>query len=408
MINIISFIAYTVSTFAFCYGFTIFSFAFLNKPLDNKKFIYTFIFFVIDFLCFFICGFLNTRLVINWLIFVFIAFIQTFFILKATLSASCFISIQATVLGLNSNLLFRALISIILNIPLSFIDIIENKLIIIPVSLSYFTCFIIFMNISKDKKIKPLRHILQTPKHLNSLLSTMAILMVYLLLQDFFYISDKNNICVKLLSLLSCIYIAFGFLWSIKYAVRFSYLYYLDDQNITLRHTLHDYKKQEQNLKAASDYDPLTGILNRRAGDNSIKNLFENNIDFCLCIIDLDGLKYVNDNLGHQYGDIYLKSISDLLKHNCRSNKDTLFRYGGDEFVIAFVDMPIYNVNIRMKHIFDEVVKLSEKSDFPMNISYGVSPPSELSISERFEQADNYMYQMKAEHKKQNPDIVRN
>lgn len=408
MVNIISFIAYTISTFAFCYGFTTFSFAFLNKPIDNKRIIYTFIFFLLDFLSFIICGILGFSLVINWVVFILISFIETFFILKAKFSASCFISLQTALVGLNSNLLYRVLISLIFNIPLNVIDSIKYKIIVVPVFLSFFTCFFISMYYSKEKKIKPIRHILQTPKYLNSLLLTISILMAYLLLQHFFYIIDGNSISVKLLSLLSCIYTGFGFIWSIKYAVRFSYLYYLDDQNITLRQILHDYKKQEQNLKEASNYDSLTEILNRRAGDIAINNLIENNIDFCLCIIDLDGLKYVNDNLGHQYGDIYLKSIANLLKHSCRSNKDILFRYGGDEFVIVFVEMAAYDVHIRMQNVFNEVVKMNETSDFPMNISYGISSDFELSLNERFEQADLFMYKMKTEHKKQNPNIVRN
>ena len=228
------------------------------------------------------------------------------------------------------------------------------------------------------------------------------------MLQNLLYISDKNTISLKIWSLLSCIYISFGFLWSVKYAVRFSYLYYLDDKNITLRRILHDYKEQEENLKEANDYDALTSVLNRRAGDNAINNLIENNINFCLCIVDLDGLKYVNDNLGHQYGDIYLKSIANLLKNNCRNSKDVVFRYGGDEFVIIFVEMSTYDVYVRMQYIHNEVNKLNDNSEFPMNISYGISPDSELSISQRFEQADNCMYKMKAEHKKQNPNIVRN
>ena len=264
------------------------------------------------------------------------------------------------------------------------------------------------MYYSKERQIKPIRRILQTPRHLKSLLLTMAILLAYLLLQNFLYTSDKNTISLKIWSLLSCIYISFGFLWSIKYAVRFSYLYYLDDQNINLRRILHDYEKQEQNLKQASDYDSLTGILNRRAGDNSLSILTESNIDFSLCLIDLDGLKYVNDNLGHHYGDIYLKSVANLLKDSCRSNKDILFRYGGDEFVIAFVEMSTYDVCVRMQNVFNEVVKLNETSDFPMSISYGISNDYNLSLAERLEQADTLMYEMKSKHKKENPNFIRN
>lgn len=408
MIKILAILLYTVGTFAFCYGFTTICFAFLNRPLDKKRLIYTFIFFFIDFICFMICGLLDRGIIVNWIIFLFIAFIQTFFILKAPLPAASFLSLQASLCGLNSNLFNRSLLSLILNIPLSSIGNFDSSLITIPAVLSFLTCFCIFMSYSKDRKMKPLRHILQTPKHLKSLLLTISILFAYLLLQNLLYISDKNTISLKIWSLLSCIYISFGFLWSVKYAVRFSYLYYLDDKNITLRRILHDYKKQEQNLKEVTDYDSLTGILNRRAGDNKLNLIVQDNIDFCLCLVDLDGLKYVNDNLGHKYGDIYLKSIAKLLKDNCRSNKDIVFRYGGDEFIIIFVEISTYDVYIRMQHVCDEIVKLNETSDFTMSISYGVSSDSSLSLNERFKQADNLMYKMKAQHKKENPNFIRN
>ncbi len=411
MIDILSVLAvllYTFGTFAFCYGFTTICLTFLNRPLNHQRIIYTFIFFFINFISFIFCKFIDLGIVINWIIFLFIAFIQTFFILKAEFYASAFLSLQASLCGLNSNLFSRSLLSIILNIPLSSVGDFDSNLVVIPVIISFLTCFSIFMYYSKERQIKPIRRILQTPRHLKSLLLTMAILLAYLLLQNFLYTSDKNTISLKIWSLLSCIYISFGFLWSIKYAVRFSYLYYLDDQNINLRRILHDYEKQEQNLKQASDYDSLTGILNRRAGDNSLSILTESNIDFSLCLIDLDGLKYVNDNLGHHYGDIYLKSVANLLKDSCRSNKDILFRYGGDEFVIAFVEMSTYDVCVRMQNVFNEVVKLNETSDFPMSISYGISNDYNLSLAERLEQADTLMYEMKSKHKKENPNFIRN
>lgn len=409
MMDIFIKLLYVISTLAFCYGFATFSFAFLNKHSEkSEKAVYTLIFFFMDSICFVICEFLQLSIVLNWLIFAFIAFIQAFFILQSKFSTALFLCLQASLCGLNSNLFQRSLIAIILNIPLSSIDNSQSQLTLIPIISSFFTCFIIFILYSKEKRVKPLRHILQTPKHLKSLLLTMTILMAYLLLQNLLYVSDKNSISLKILSLLSCLYIAFGFLWSVKYTVRFSYLYYLDDQNITLRRILHDYKQQEQNLKQASNYDSLTGILSRHSGDNALNMLVENDINFCLCIIDLDGLKYVNDTLGHKYGDMYLKTISSLLKNNCRNNKDILFRYGGDEFVIAFVDMQTSDVHIRMQYIFEQVVKMNDISEFPMNISYGISTDSNLSLNERFDQADSFMYKMKAEHKKQNPNIVRN
>ena len=91
MIKILAILLYTVGIFAFCYGFTTICFAFLNRPLDKKRLIYTFIFFFIDFICFMICGLLERGIIVNWIIFLFIAFIQIYFLFKyAKLSGAVF------------------------------------------------------------------------------------------------------------------------------------------------------------------------------------------------------------------------------------------------------------------------------------------------------------------------------
>ena len=75
--------------------------------------------------------------------------------------------------------------------------------------------------------------------------------------------------------------------------------------------------------------DHLTGALNRRALDEIYK-------EGQVAIIDLDSLKYVNDNAGHRYGDALICKLSDLLIYLFGS--DNVFRTGGDEFVVIGAD----------------------------------------------------------------------
>lgn len=400
-------ILYVISTFAFCHGFSTFSIAFINKPLKKPQIYYTFIFFFINIIVFKLYGMLQLGLLTNWLIFTLIAFLEACIILKAKPSISAFLALQAGLCGLSANLLQRAFISLILNVPLRSVAELNSIANSISVIASFFVYYAVCLYYSKDNQIKPLRHLLQTPIHFYSLLFTMGVLMIYLLLQNFLYISGTNNIPIKLWSMLSCTYMSFGLLWSMKYAVRFSYLYYLDDQNIILRQVLYDSQNEEEHLREANYYDTLTNTLNRRSGDKELNHIINSNIDFHLCVIDLDGLKYVNDNFGHNFGDLYITSIAKLLKENCRQNKDILFRYGGDEFIIAFVEMPEKEIKQRFNHILEKIKILNESSDFKMSISFGISPPSNLTLFERFEQADKLMYEMKNKHKMQNPNLIR-
>lgn len=79
--------------------------------------------------------------------------------------------------------------------------------------------------------------------------------------------------------------------------------------------------------------DPLTGLPDRSALKNIHKKRFYKE-EVSLIFLDLDNLKEINDCLGHQMGDIYLKEFADLLKREVR-NRDFALRWGGDEFVVC-------------------------------------------------------------------------
>jgi len=84
--------------------------------------------------------------------------------------------------------------------------------------------------------------------------------------------------------------------------------------------------------------DPLTGIFNRRYFENSLKRHIggadrRQHDQFALLMIDLDGFKSINDRLGHDAGDIVLKTVAARLTQHARVN-DVVARLGGDEFVL--------------------------------------------------------------------------
>ena len=84
--------------------------------------------------------------------------------------------------------------------------------------------------------------------------------------------------------------------------------------------------------------DPLTGALNRGAMDEVLGRELglarRHREPFSLLILDVDNFKLFNDRLGHAAGDRVLKALAETLKSACRES-DLVFRYAGDEFVIA-------------------------------------------------------------------------
>jgi diguanylate cyclase len=83
--------------------------------------------------------------------------------------------------------------------------------------------------------------------------------------------------------------------------------------------------------------DPLTGIQNRRAFDESLTEILEhaqaNNEPVCLLMVDIDHFKAVNDSHGHVVGDAVLKQVASAINDTVRGG-DVLARYGGEEFVV--------------------------------------------------------------------------
>jgi diguanylate cyclase (GGDEF)-like protein len=93
-------------------------------------------------------------------------------------------------------------------------------------------------------------------------------------------------------------------------------------------------------LHALSLIDELTGLYNRRAfmtlGDHQLKIARRQNSSVTLAFADLDGLKAINDQCGHMWGDFALKDIANVLKTTFRES-DVIARIGGDEYAMLWI-----------------------------------------------------------------------
>jgi diguanylate cyclase (GGDEF)-like protein len=95
--------------------------------------------------------------------------------------------------------------------------------------------------------------------------------------------------------------------------------------------------RQADRLARLARTDALTGLLNRRAFEERLAEEWERAVRYggrlSLLLIDLDGLKAVNDRAGHRQGDLALRAVADGLRQDCRA-VDVAARWGGDEFAV--------------------------------------------------------------------------
>ena len=105
-----------------------------------------------------------------------------------------------------------------------------------------------------------------------------------------------------------------------------------------------------EKMEHISNTDVLTGTANRRAFNQMIKKLWDKDIPCAIVFIDIDGLKYVNDNYGHSGGNRYIKEVCQILKMNLKED-EFIFRIGGDELLILLKKEDAYTCEERLLEI---------------------------------------------------------
>lgn len=111
-----------------------------------------------------------------------------------------------------------------------------------------------------------------------------------------------------------------------------------------LRHVyaeLAEVSKDYHEARQHANLDKLTGLYNRRFFDERLNRLLLEQHAFCLAMIDLDGFKLVNDNHGHQTGDVVLKRVAKL-GNQLLEDHGWVCRYGGEELVVLLANPDIH------------------------------------------------------------------
>ncbi len=155
-----------------------------------------------------------------------------------------------------------------------------------------------------------------------------------------------------------------------------------------------------EEVKKQAVTDPLTGLFNRRYFEDSIIKEAERSLrlkqPFSLISLDLDYLKTINDTFGHQYGDIAIKTIADVIKKKARSI-DIPARIGGEEFNIILPGIDSYGALIAAERVRAAIEAADVDKVGHITASIGVATFLEHSdrVDELIELADQAMYKAK-------------
>lgn len=155
-------------------------------------------------------------------------------------------------------------------------------------------------------------------------------------------------------------------------------------------------KQMEQKMKYLSYHDQLTGLYNRRFFEEELKRLdTEENFPLTIVMADVNGLKLVNDSLGHAVGDELLKKVSEVMINGCKAN-GIVARLGGDEFVILLPKTCDHETDQIIKHIKSEALKQKIGAvDISISFGYETKKNEEEKIEKILKKAEDYMYKKK-------------
>lgn len=165
-------------------------------------------------------------------------------------------------------------------------------------------------------------------------------------------------------------------------------------------------KKLEEELdktKEESIRDHLTGLLTRRAYEDSIKKIenefMRNNTQYAVVFFDLDHFKKINDTYGHEAGDIILSTFGKILDKNTR-DLDIVGRYGGEEFVAVIhfnLKRELLKYLKRIKAIIHENSFVYKNQKIQLTFSAGVTVRNDHNNYEStIQKADILLYEAKS------------
>ena len=155
----------------------------------------------------------------------------------------------------------------------------------------------------------------------------------------------------------------------------------------------------EQTLREQATRDPLTDLLNRRAGEWQLERAFlaarEGQKPFCLIMADVDHFKAINDTWGHPAGDQVLQRVAAVLRTGVRAT-DSVVRWGGEEFLLVLPYCEQVAALLQAERLRERVADAEQGEVGRVTVSMGVAELQRgETLASLMERVDQALYQAK-------------
>jgi diguanylate cyclase (GGDEF)-like protein/PAS domain S-box-containing protein len=174
-------------------------------------------------------------------------------------------------------------------------------------------------------------------------------------------------------------------------------------RNLTVVQDITERKRMEEEIREMSLRDPLTELYNRRGfitlAEQQLKAANRANQQMLLAFIDVDGLKKINDTLGHEEGDKALIGTARIIRDTFRES-DIIARLGGDEFAVLAIDTGDLDPDAFSQRLQEHINAFNEEGGrrYKLAMSQGSAiydPASPVSLDQLMSSADEMMYAQK-------------
>ena len=161
-----------------------------------------------------------------------------------------------------------------------------------------------------------------------------------------------------------------------------------------------------------NEHDSLTGLFNRHVMENKLNQIYqcqasgkrkndEHGQTWCIGLLDIDYFKMINDQYGHLFGDEVLVIFSRLLQRSFRED-DMLFRYGGEEFLVALKNVDLEKAKLTLNRFREQVEKTAFSKVKQVTVSIGFTNlDTSQSLQTVIERADRALYYSKYQGRNQ-------
>jgi diguanylate cyclase (GGDEF)-like protein len=177
-----------------------------------------------------------------------------------------------------------------------------------------------------------------------------------------------------------------------------------------VQYAVEDLDATIRSLEGLSGTDHLTGLHNRRAGEqrlaDDIARVKRGGGMLTACVVDINDFKSINDTYGHQAGDVCIQHVAVVIRRNIRES-DWLARWGGDEFVLALHDAsPFASTELVLQRIVRDLkvspmrLPQGQGGELVLTVTVGARRySSEDDLQDLLARADEAMYEAKRERR---------